>query len=74
MDHIIDLDGSEEIILSNELEKNKWHIIRTQKSANGSWSVVENGLIDETLEVKQVCTDYEGEWSYEELVSFCEIK
>jgi hypothetical protein len=74
MEHIIDPDGSEEIIHSNQIEKDKWHIIRTYKSSNGSWSVIRNGLIDETSKAKQMSTEYEGDWSYEELKNFCEIK
>ena len=74
MEHVIDPDGSEEIILSNEIEKDKWHIIRIRKSPNGSWSVIRNGLIDETPQAKQINTDYEGDWQYEEMVNFGQIK
>jgi len=72
MVHVTEPDGSEEIIHSNEMGKNKRHVIRTHKSAKGSWSVVENNLIDESPEAKQVLTGYDTNWSYEERVEFCD--
>jgi hypothetical protein len=73
MVHVTEPDGSEEIIHSTEIEKDKWHIIRTYKSSNGSWSVIMNGLTDENPKTNHANISYEECWSYEKLVNFCKI-
>lgn len=70
MEHTIDYDGSEEIIHSNEIEKDKWHIIKTHKTLNSSWQVIMNALIDDNPNSGYVSKNYIVEINKEDLFEF----
>ncbi|OGU66979.1 MAG: hypothetical protein A2499_17485 [Stygiobacter sp. RIFOXYC12_FULL_38_8] len=70
MEHTIDYDGSEVIIHSNEIEKDKWHIIKIHKTLNSSWRVIMNVLIDDKPNSESDSKNYIVEMSKEDLFEF----
>ena len=74
MEHTIDEQGEEEIILSVCLPSGDWHITRVFKPGEQSWSVVNSSLIqDETDGAGALSADLCSDWTYQQRLAFCSV-
>jgi hypothetical protein len=71
MEHTVDENLDEEIILSTELNKKQWHIIRVLKPKGKKWTTTLNNIvIDKTGKIIDYCKN----WKYKQLIQFSNLK
>jgi hypothetical protein len=70
MTHLVDPDGSEEIIHQTEVCAGCWHTIRTSRQAGKAWTVVMNEVT--AVGSNRLLRDrgYCGRWSFEAMQEF----
>ena len=74
MEHLVEEDGDEEIILGTLLPDGDWHIVRVRRPRDGAWTVTMNSLAgDEPVNGKYPSRDLCKNWSFEELIAFSTI-
>jgi hypothetical protein len=71
MNHVIDENKEERIILGALVDSEQWHIIHLLKKPGRAWTVVHNSLgSDVMIDGKFESTDLCKQWTYEELEDF----
>jgi len=74
MEHIVDVNGDEEIILSTRLPSRDWHTTRLLKPRDASWSVSVNALsADGPTRDQPAALDFCGRWEFEDRQSFSRV-
>ncbi len=74
MEHCVEEDGEERILLDTLLPDGNWHIVRVRKPRDHCWTVSTNRLAsDEPVNGQYPSRNLCKNWSFEELMAFSTI-